>query len=56
MARDLAGKEGIFGGTSTGLNVVGALQLAKEIGQGGKVVTIAVDFGLKYLAGDLYAG
>ena len=32
MARQLAKKEGIFGGTSTGLNVVGALQLAKELG------------------------
>lgn len=55
MARRLAREEGIFAGTSTGLNVVAALQLARELGPGRRVVTIAVDTGLKYLAGDLYA-
>ena len=54
MARRLAREEGIFSGTSTGLNVVGALQLAQELGSGHTVVTVAVDTGLKYLAGDLY--
>jgi cysteine synthase len=52
--RRLAREEGIFAGTSSGLNVVGALQLAKELGEGKTVVTVAVDTGLKYLAGDLY--
>lgn len=55
MARELARQEGIFAGTSTGLNVAGAIQIAKEIGPGHTVVTVAVDSGLKYLAGDLYA-
>lgn len=55
MVRCLASQEGIFAGTSTGLNVVGALQVAKELGEGKTVVTVAVDTGLKYLAGDLYA-
>ncbi|MFK7800484.1 MAG: PLP-dependent cysteine synthase family protein [Anaerolineae bacterium] len=55
MARRLATEEGIFGGTSTGLNVVGALQLARELGPGKTVATVACDFGLKYLAGDLYS-
>ncbi|MFN8562232.1 MAG: pyridoxal-phosphate dependent enzyme [Anaerolineae bacterium] len=54
MARLLAREEGIFTGTSSGLNVVGALQLAQELGEGHTVVTVAVDSGLKYLAGDLY--
>jgi cysteine synthase A len=54
MARRLAREEGIFSGTSTGLNVVGALQLAQELGAGHTVFTVAVDTGLKYLAGDLY--
>ncbi len=54
MARRLAREEGIFSGTSTGLNVVGALQLAQELGSGHTVVTVAVDTGLKYLTGDLY--
>ena len=55
MARLLAREEGIFAGTSSGLNVVGALQLAEELGDGNTVVTVAVDTGLKYLASDLYA-
>ena len=55
MARRLAREEGIFAGTSSGLNVVAALQLAKELGPGKTVATVACDFGLKYLAGDLYA-
>ena len=54
MAWTLARQEGLFAGTSTGLNVVAALQLASELGAGHTVVTVAVDSGLKYLAGDLY--
>lgn len=54
MAKRLAKEEGIFGGTSTGLNVAGALQLAAELGKGHTVVTVACDSGLKYLNGSLY--
>ncbi len=54
MARLLAEEEGIFAGTSSAMNVVGALQLAGELGTGKTVVTVAVDTGLKYLASDLY--
>jgi cysteine synthase len=56
MARRLAKEEGIFAGTSTGLNVVGALRVASELGPGHRVATVAVDTGLKYLAGDLFRG
>jgi cysteine synthase len=55
MAWRLAREEGIFAGTSTGMNVVGAIALAQELGPGQTVVTVAVDSGLKYLAGDLYS-
>lgn len=55
MARELARKEGILVGTSSALNVVAALQLARELGPGKTVATVAVDTGLKYLAGDLFA-
>lgn len=55
MARRLAAEEGLFAGTSSGLNVVGAIEIASELGTGKAVVTVAVDTGLKYLAGDLYA-
>lgn len=54
MARKLARAEGIFAGVSTALNVVAALELARELGAGKLVATVAVDTGLKYLAGDLY--
>jgi cysteine synthase A len=54
MARRAAREEGIFAGISTGLNLVGALQVARELGPGKVVATVAVDTGLKYLAGDLY--
>jgi len=55
MAWRLAREEGIFAGTSSGMNVVGAIALGCELGAGRTVVTVAVDSGLKYLAGDLYA-
>jgi cysteine synthase A len=53
-ARDLAKKEGIFVGTSSGAAVWAALQLAKKLGPGRKVVTVAPDFGERYLSTDLY--
>lgn len=54
MARKLARQEGIFGGTTSGANVWAAIQRARIIGAGKKIVTIIVDSGLKYLNGDLY--
>ena len=54
VVRRMACEEGIFAGTSSGLNMAGALQLAQELGKGKTVVTVACDSGLKYLAGDLY--
>jgi cysteine synthase A len=53
-ARKLARMEGIFGGTTSGANVWAALQRARILGPGKKIVTIIVDSGLKYLNGDLY--
>jgi cysteine synthase A len=53
-AHRLAREEGIFAGTSSGLNVAAALKLARELGPGKTVATVAVDSGFKYLAGDLF--
>lgn len=53
-ARDLARREGIFGGTTSGANVWAAIQRARKIGAGKKIVTVIIDSGLKYLNGDLY--
>ena len=54
MARKLARIEGIFGGITSGANVWAAIQRAKILGKGKKVVTVICDSGLKYLQGDLY--
>jgi cysteine synthase len=53
-ARRLATTEGILAGFSSGANLAVALREAKALGPGTRVVTILVDSGLKYLAGDLY--
>lgn len=53
-ARELARWEGIFGGTTSGANVWAAIQRARKIGAGKRIVTVVVDSGLKYLQGDLY--
>lgn len=54
MARRLAREEGVFSGTSTGANVAASLELAKKIKKGSRVVTVAVDTGLKYLGTEPY--
>jgi cysteine synthase len=56
LSSDAFAREKIFAGVSTGLNVAAALQLASELGPGHSVATVAVDTGLKYLAGDLFSG
>ena len=54
MARRLAREEAIFAGTSTGANVVAALQVAKRLGPGATVATIIIDSGLRYLSTDVF--
>jgi cysteine synthase A len=49
MALRLAREEGLFAGTSTGANVIGALRLADRLGPGATVVTVMCDTGMKYL-------
>lgn len=53
-ARRLAREEGIFGGVSSGSNVFVALQRARVLGRGGRIVTVICDSGLKYLKGGLF--
>ena len=55
MARQAAHVEGIFSGPSTGANITAALEIARRLGPGHRVVTVQVDTGLKYLSGGLYA-
>jgi cysteine synthase A len=54
-ARRAARAEGVFSGPSTGANISAAVQIARRLGPGQRVVTIQVDSGLKYLAGGLYS-
>ena len=54
MTRRLAREEGLFAGTSSGANVIAAIQVAQRLGPGRKVVTLMVDSGLKYLGTDVY--
>ena len=50
MSVHLAREEGLFGGTSTGGNVVAALRVAERLPAGSTIVTIMNDTGLKYLS------
>jgi cysteine synthase A len=54
MARRLAREEALFAGTSSGANVVAAIQVAARLGPNAKVVTLMADSGLKYLNTDVY--
>jgi cysteine synthase A len=54
MCRRLAREEGIFAGTSSGLNVIAALRVAERLGPAATVATIMIDSGLRYLSTDVY--
>lgn len=54
MSRRLAREEGLFGGASSGANVVAALQLAAQLGPQATVVTLMCDTGIKYLSTEVY--
>lgn len=52
--RDLARKEGILVGPSSGASVFAALRVAKRLGAGKRVVCIAPDTGERYLSMDIF--
>ncbi len=54
MARRLAREEGLFAGTSSGANVLAAIQVARRMGPESQIVTLMVDSGLKYVSTDVY--
>jgi cysteine synthase A len=54
MARRIAREEALFAGTSSGANVVAAIEVAEQLGPGAKVVTLMADSGLKYLSTNVY--
>jgi cysteine synthase len=54
MARRLTREEGLFAGTSSGANVIGAIRAGEQLGPEATVITLLVDSGLKYLSTDVY--
>ncbi len=54
VAKDLASKEGIMCGISSGTNVAAALKLAKKLGRGKTVVTILPDTAERYFSTPLF--
>ena len=55
-AKDLASKEGLMCGISSGTNVAAALKLAKKLGKGKTVVTVLPDTAERYFSTPLFGG
>jgi cysteine synthase A len=53
-AKELARKEGIVCGISSGTNVAAAIKLAKKLGKGKTVVTVLPDTGERYFSTPLF--
>ncbi len=53
-ARDLASKEGIMCGISSGTNVAAAIKLARKLGSGKRVVTVLPDTAERYFSTPLF--
>lgn len=54
VMRDLARKEGILAGPSSGALVAVAIRVARQLNPGDVVVTVLPDFGMRYLDSRLY--
>lgn len=55
-SKDLASKEGIMCGISSGTNVAAAIRLAKKLGKGKTVVTVLPDTAERYFSTPLFEG
>ena len=54
MARHVSHEEGFLPGISAGANIFGAIEIAKKLGKGKTVATVAPDNGERYLSTDLF--
>lgn len=54
MAQKVSRTEGFLPGISAGANIYGAIEIAKRLGKGHSVVTVAPDNGERYLSTDLF--
>lgn len=56
MVKQLAAREGVLGGSSSGCNVYAALKIAKKLGAGKRVVTLIPDSAERYLSKKIFDG
>ena len=56
MVKELAAREGVLGGSSSGANVYAAVQIAKRLGAGKRVVTMIPDSAERYLSKKIFEG
>ena len=54
MVARLAAEEGVLGGSSSGANVAAALQVAKKLGRGKRVVTLIPDAAERYMSKGIF--
>jgi cysteine synthase A len=56
MVKQLAAQEGVLGGSSSGANVYAAVEIAKRLGAGKRVVTMIPDSAERYLSKKIFEG
>lgn len=56
MVKELARKEGVLSGSSGGANAYAAIQVARRLGQGKRVVTMIPDSAERYLSKGIFEG
>jgi cysteine synthase A len=56
MVAELARKEGVLAGSSGGANVAAAVQIAKKLGRGRRVVTMCPDSAERYMSKNIFQG
>ncbi len=56
MVKELAAREGVLAGSSGGANVFAAVQLARRLGAGKRVITIIPDSAERYLSKKIFEG
>ena len=56
MVKELAAREGVLGGSSSGANVYAAVEIAKRLGTGKRVVTMSPDSAERYLSKKIFEG
>jgi len=56
MVKELAAREGVLGGSSAGANAYAAVEIAKRLGAGKRVVTLIPDSAERYLSKRIFEG